>query len=138
MNIFVLEDSFHRICFFREALPLLYGNCSISLAETVDSAKVILDPGREFDVMYLDHDLGDQQFVSSKEYNTGYTVAQLIVERGIKSKEIYIHSMNPDGAENIASLLPGAVKIPYPTLIRSIILTIKNKGLTPPRLRFLQ
>jgi len=49
------------------------------------------------DIISLDHDLGEEK--------TGYDVVKFMVQEGIFPKEIYIHSANPVGAQNMKDLL---------------------------------
>lgn len=59
------------------------------------------------DIISLDHDLG--------EGKSGYDIAKYMVENNIYPKEIYIHSANPVGVQNIFQLLshyaPQGIKI---------------------------
>lgn len=64
----------------------------------------------KWDVLFLDHD------VNSVKY-TGYDVAKFIVKNGIKIPQIFIHSMNPVGADNIKGILPHAFIKPYNEIV---------------------
>jgi len=66
-------------------------------------------------ILSLDHDLGDESF-----NGTGYDVAMHIVEQGLKNpdvwpRQIYLHTSNPVGRNNMYQLLthycPDDVKI---------------------------
>ncbi len=85
---------------------------SIWCSYTVESAIKFLKQ-TEFDVIFLDHDLGIAIYQDSNEPNTGYQVAKFIVEAGIKTNEIIVHSMNYPGAMNILSILPQAKYVPF-------------------------
>lgn len=61
-----------------------------------------------FDCVFLDHDLGGEQIVDSHgQKETGYTVARWIAENGPTIGLVVVHSLNPDGAKNIATVLMG-------------------------------
>lgn len=51
----------------------------------------------DIDIISLDHDLGENK--------TGYDVVKFMVQESIFPKEIYIHSANPIGAQNMKDLL---------------------------------
>lgn len=59
-----------------------------------------------YDVVFLDHDLGGMEMVESNgSEETGYTVAKWIAANKPTIPLIVVHSLNPVGSENIASLL---------------------------------
>lgn len=61
---------------------------------------------KDYDLVFLDHDLGDEIMVDSfGSVETGYTVAKWMVENKPKVKLVIVHSMNPAGSDNIANLL---------------------------------
>ena len=51
----------------------------------------------EIDKLSLDHDLGEEK--------TGYDIAKYIVENNIKINEIFLHTANPVGRDNMYQLL---------------------------------
>jgi len=56
--------------------------------------------------MFLDHDLGGRIWTDSGEENTGYQFVKWIIEENKqKNTLIYIHSMNPIGANKMLNLL---------------------------------
>ena len=67
----------------------------ITVARTYDEAIQYL--GDEYDVISLDHDLGEEK--------TGYDIAKYIVENQIDIGSFKIHSMNVVGRKNIYELL---------------------------------
>ncbi|MDO8611144.1 MAG: hypothetical protein Q7R95_11515, partial [bacterium] len=85
---------------------------SIWSAYTVKSAIKFLKQ-EEFDVIFLDHDLGENIYQDSNELDTGYQIAKFIIAAGINTKEIIVHSMNYPGAMNILDILPQAKYIPF-------------------------
>lgn len=71
--------------------------CSVSISKTYINAIQRLKEEGPFDIIDLDHDLGEEK--------TGYDIAKYIVENNIPIKAFTIHSMNPVGVKNIRELL---------------------------------
>lgn len=101
MKILILEDNpnriyqFHRI--FKNQILFIFDN----VLEAINSCQDNI-----FDVMFLDHDLDNKIWVKSSELNTGYSFVQtLITNNWQRNALIYIHSMNPIGANNMLNLL---------------------------------
>ena len=60
----------------------------------------------DFQVMFLDHDLDNRIWVNSQEENTGYQFVKFLVNNKLqKNSLIYIHSMNPIGANKMLNYL---------------------------------
>lgn len=114
MRIFILEDDPVRIKhLFRENL---IGH-ALTIVETVDAAIEQLAQ-HEFDLIFLDHDLGGKQYVDPKDEPTGQDVADWLSQRDDRTTVI-IHSCNTVGAERMEKTLKRnrfVVKIPAPTL----------------------
>lgn len=97
MRIFILEDDHERIAIFRRKL---IGH-ELVVAETAQQAINILGTHKDgrtrrslFDLIFLDHDLGGQQFVSASDKNTGSEVVRwMILEMG-HCPPIIVHSLN--------------------------------------------
>lgn len=123
-KFFILEDSSDRITIFNDIFKNRFGkNYKIYSSDNVERAKAIFADNFPFDTIFLDHDLDGKVYVDSKEKNTGYAFASWIEENyreSIKSKQIIIHSMNNVGANNIKSILPNSIIIPFNVLIHSI------------------
>ena len=109
MKVFILDDSKERLQTFKSKL---IGHVVVT-AMTASEAISILEQEPPFTNIFLDHDLGDRVMVPSGP-GTGYEVAQWLAQHPEKtdSCDIIIHSFNPDGAKNMASLLPIARVIP--------------------------
>jgi len=120
MKIFILDDMVDRQQFLSYAVSKVYGSDSYCIiADSFDNAIKVFEEHKEFDVMFLDHDLGGRVYVDSSDLNTGYQVAKYMVENNITSKEIIVHSLNPAGVQNMLAILPKHAKyVPY-TLLRS-------------------
>ncbi len=112
MKIFILEDNKHRMVKFRREL---IGH-NIDHAETVEEGTSLV-VNNKYDLLFLDHDLGGEEFVDSFANNTGYKLAEFIASF-TKNKETpcVIHSCNPAGADNILRVLPHAIKLPFISL----------------------
>jgi CheY-like chemotaxis protein len=116
MNVLVLEDSEERCKHFRRAL---IGH-SLDITEFSKEAIQMLKD-KDYDILFLDHDLGGQQMVKSGE-DTGYEVAAwLSLNPTRKPPEIYLHSLNSCGRDNMRCVLPDAIDAPFAWL------HIKNK-----------
>jgi len=110
MKIFILEDDPNRMKTFKKALS----GHSIDHATNCEEGRTIVS-SNTYDLIFLDHDLGGEQMVDSSHENTGYQLAKFMKENGYNTEvPCIVHSCNPDGADNIASLLCHAVKIPFP------------------------
>lgn len=111
MYVLVIEDNPVRIEKFKRAL---IG----SVVDYADNAHegIILVKERRYDLIFLDHDLGGRQHVSSHDPNTGFQVARVIKGTPNESAFIVIHSANVVGAKNIQQELPSSVRVPFPLL----------------------
>ena len=96
-NIFVLEDDGNRM----KAFAGMFLEDNLVMTNTAKSALSIFNSDIEFDVIYLDHDLGGNVFVSSEDINTGAYVSKHMYGLVDKDTLIIIHSYNPTGASNI-------------------------------------
>lgn len=119
MKIFFLDDNINRHTKFHEWIETKCEQPDIISASSANEATGILEKDKEFDVIFLDHDLGGKIFVSSKDPNTGYAVAEYIKKNDVKYKQCFIHSQNPVGAKNMKNVLEDAMLIPFPQLMRS-------------------
>jgi hypothetical protein len=105
MKVFILEDSDSRIEWFKQHFP------NADIAKTAKEAYIYLE--NEYDLIFLDHDLGGEILVDSNKDNTGYQVAKFISSSINKNTETIIHTLNPCGAQNMKNALPHARYIPY-------------------------
>lgn len=109
MNIFILEDDDTRINLFMEALK----GHTITIAKDVDDAKVrYLRDERTFDLLLLDHDLGNLAMVDGPE-GTGLEFARWLITRESAAPQTIVHSWNPDGGAKMLWTLSDAG---WPTL----------------------
>lgn len=110
MKIFILEDDPERVSWIKENFDE-----RIDL-DITDQAEIGINLLREneYDCIFLDHDLGGEQMVSSDVWNTGATVAKIIHETKNKDLTVIVHSYNPIGARTmIDSMKENGVKCAY-------------------------
>jgi len=107
MKVLVLDDDHSRLAAFRRK----FIGHDVTCVETASGAIESLFTNR-FDAVFLDHDLGGEIMVDSKE-GTGYEVALwLQANPDYAPEQIFIHSFNPVGAANMGAILPQAVLCP--------------------------
>lgn len=107
MNILILEDDPARMHVFTRNL---IGTNTVIVDNVPDAISEL--SSRNWDYLFLDHDLGGQQMVESGD-DTGYAVAAWLEEHlDKKPPNIVIHSLNPAGAQNMKNALPEAVLAP--------------------------
>jgi len=92
MKIFVLEDSQERINWIKGNLNFADIDIAMDMCE-IDNFR------GGYDLLMLDHDLGDRQMVDSSDENTGFEFCKWLVNNyQNKETDIVIHSHNPSGA----------------------------------------
>lgn len=114
MRIFVLEDSKERIVKFRRCL---IGH-TVDYADNVADGQALIEQ-HQYDLIFLDHDLGGEEMVSSDDPNTGYQMARLLAENDLnKDAAVVIHTCNPNGASRMEQALSGfrTGRAPFPSL----------------------
>ena len=117
-KIFILEDNIERQKLFRRVL----GEYNLTIVDNAKDAITSLKEDLEFDILFLDHDLGNMVYVDISEENTGSMVAKFLSDKTINGK-IIIHSFNPVGAKYMLELLPKAIYVPFS---ESLLLNIKR------------
>jgi len=108
IKILILEDNLERQDQFKK--KLIDHNLTIT-----DSSKAAINKlsNEKWDLLMLDHDLGNEAYVPSGP-NTGYEVAKFLEENEqFQSSNIIVHSLNVVGAKNIINALPNAIHIPF-------------------------
>ena len=112
MNILILEDNEERHKVFRRNMDI--SGVNVVIFEHVnDCIKALND--KEWDMLFLDHDLGGEVFVESDgKVQTGWHVAKWLNENPDRQPpRIFLHSLNPDGRKNMQALLPKATSLPF-------------------------
>jgi len=111
MRILIVEDDQNRI----EHFKTLFKEHTLDITDSVDEAqKFLLENMYDYDMIMLDHDLGDDVYDNSND-ESGYAVACIIEKLEIKTPVI-IHTQNPVGAERMYKAVPCGFKIPYPNI----------------------
>ena len=116
MKILVVEDSDKRIEWFLHE----FSDHEVTIAKNVLEGKKRVIASK-YDLIFLDHDLGEKVFMSSQEENTGYQVAKAIRESINSHTRVVIHSWNLAGANNISSILRHAKCQMFGLFNRSIL-----------------
>ncbi len=77
---------------------------------------------RPYDVVYLDHDLGDEKWQDSSEENTGMEVVRWVVAYKPKVGRFVVHSMNtPAGHEMVAKLRDAGYEAEYVSFMTLVV-----------------
>lgn len=94
MRTFILEDDSRRMDGFNQVLGY-----DLTVAKDVRRAKKLFRRGEPFDLILLDHDLGESDYKDpSRESNNGTEFAKWLASSRTPQGEVIIHSYNPDGA----------------------------------------
>ena len=109
MNALILEDDQVKIKQFKQRM-LEKGWVGTFVETANDAIKQLSD--HTFDIIFLDHDLGDEVYVSSDHKNTGAEVARWLSTNPI-SAQIIIHSLNPFGSKYMKDMIEGSYVIPF-------------------------
>jgi CheY-like chemotaxis protein len=101
MRILILEDNPLRIEKFKE----LFKNQQVTHCSDISNA-LIACRENDYSVLWLDHDLGGKIWEDSFNEPTGYRFVKAIVDENLQRDAlIYIHSMNPIGANLMLNYL---------------------------------
>jgi len=107
-KVLVVEDDPNRVQWFMDKFDKI---AELFITMIPEIAVDYLDKN-EPDLIFLDHDLGDEVYVDSSS-NTGDAVAQALQFLGNKGGNVVIHTLNPIGAVNMKARLPLAHVIPF-------------------------
>jgi len=100
MKIFILEDDAKRTEWFNKK----FIQNEVIVSDNVKDALAILE-SNDFDIFFLDHDLGGQVYVDSGEFNTGNTISKYLSENMRKQAPVVVHSWNAEGARSMLNNL---------------------------------
>lgn len=101
MRVFVLEDDAYRIERFHEECRTEGHDLTLTDHLTGARGAYSLYTG-PYDRVYLDHDLGQRQFVDSADEETGAAFVRWMPKAtDLDQPEIIVHSYNPDGAREM-------------------------------------
>jgi len=127
-RILILEDNEERVAQFNRNLAPNMIYVTDQAQEAIHKLKVW-----DWDILFLDHDLGGQLNVSTNEVNTGSTVAKWLANNpDRKPSLIIIHSWNTVGSKYMKNLLPESVIFP------SAWVKITSENLTDETIKKLQ
>lgn len=139
MKILLLEDDMNRVEQFQKRIreiqeKFVHENRNFELIHFEDAESCIneLKKGTKFHLILLDHDLGGKVYVSIDDKNTGSEVARWLSSNYNFHNEdfdtaVITHTLNIPGAENIKSLIPGTIHVPFIWQERVFHDTIKIK-----------
>jgi hypothetical protein len=105
-RVLLLEDDVERIRWFEQRIPRLQV-VSTSLGCITAVARAL----KPFDLIFLDHDLELATWQADGSFDTGMHAARSIAENGYCGDQVVIHSWNPAGAANMASLFERRVHL---------------------------
>jgi CheY-like chemotaxis protein len=121
-RVLILEDDEGRIECFRRNLD----GHTIETTKDVEELKILL-MSQEWDVLFLDHDLGSEVYCSTERPDTGSEAARWLSENlDRKPKHIIIHTLDEAGRVYMKDLLPDAV------CVTAIWTTIQPQDLMDP------
>lgn len=98
-RVLFLDDCEHRQARFRSNCP------SAKIVATAKEAIDALESTDEFDVVFLDHDLGGEVYCDSDREDTGMEVARWLAANSCSVKEVVVHTLNPGAAVRMVGLL---------------------------------
>jgi len=103
-NILMLDDNPSRQAGFRRRFP---DDKVVVVEPAADAIRMLAQI--QWDVAYLDHDLGGRTLVDSSEPDTGFQVARWLSENPkYIPKRVFLHSLNSVGRANMSRVLPQA------------------------------
>jgi CheY-like chemotaxis protein len=110
MRVLVVDDDKVRHDFFDKA----YAECEVVHAYGYYEATDALDRGAKFDIIQLDHDLGDHrkpdtltEMYGTYELNGYHIAVYLVMDLPFDKRpgKVIVHSINPGGAHGIEMFL---------------------------------
>ena len=102
MKIFVLEDNEYRYNFIKTFYKV---SDTFIWEATVSGAIKAFKKNEPFDLILLDHDLGEEY---APGVGNGTDFAKFLADHGTGKAHVIIHSVNNAGAERMKSYLPNA------------------------------
>jgi len=118
LKIFILEDDEERVLRLEKWVREQSDDYSITHAESAEKAlSYLADKSDYYDLLLLDHHLGQTSWVGIHEENTGSTVAKYIEKYKPNYGMAIVHSLNKIGADNMVSRIPRSLHVPYFVLL---------------------
>lgn len=107
LKVLILEDDRERVWNFKKRLV----GCNVTTTDDVQECIKLLK-SQDWDVIFMDHDLGGTWLANSDE-TTGYGVACFLKENPTrKPSQMFIHTLNPPGARLMKDQIPEAIYAP--------------------------
>lgn len=95
IKILFLDDAEYRIEAFSKKVP------TAKIVETAKDVIDILSSGVELEYLFLDHDLGGEQYVDSDREDCGMEVVRWMMENKVDVGTVIVHSHNIVAAEKM-------------------------------------
>lgn len=113
IRVLIVDDDVERHNHLESYLKQSRKGVEVEITHTYDAeaAKSILATSEPFDLLLLDHDLGNRVFVPSADPNTGYQVALFIRANDIKFGMCIIHTLNYPAGRQMAEVLQDCGKV---------------------------
>lgn len=119
-RVLFLDDSTERLELARAAFECTTVDTA---ARAIAELRRVHELGEAFDVVYLDHDLGDQFMIAAGTPGHGGDVVDWIVQHEPRIELVVIHSMNAPAAERMHASLTragySARRVPFTMLVAS-------------------
>lgn len=114
MTVLFLDDDPNRIQKFTRHVPTAH------VATNAQEMIELLQATPEADYVFLDHDLGGETFVDTRETNTGSEVVRWIGQNRPQVGQFVVHSLNHPAAYRMTEDLRGmgyaVMKVPFISL----------------------
>lgn len=111
MTVLFLDDNPDRINKFTRHVPTAH------IATDAQEMIELLEATPEADFVFLDHDLGGQEFVDTRDTNTGSEVVRWIKRNRPQVGQFVVHSLNHPAGRRMEDDLRGmgyaVVKVPF-------------------------
>jgi len=125
MKIFILEDNKARIDFFAKEF-FFDSSIELIVATDIDNAIKSYEKNKDFDFVFLDHDLDNQVFADSNKENTGAEFVRYLIKNHEGKNSIYLcHSLNTVGRAYMFNTLKD---YGYNAYNFDFMTILKNKG----------
>jgi len=120
IDILVLEDNQERMKYFRRAFP------GLVWSETAADCITNLTQAEAIGELWLDHDLGQENYVNSNRPDCGMEVVRFLEQNELQLKinKIFVHSHNTYAAQQMTLALQkadyNAVLYPFRNLLEEL------------------
>lgn len=127
MKIFILENNITKVSRF---LSLFSGNKIDICMDAQNAINALYNT--QYDIMFLNHDLGDKVMIDSFKDNNGYTVAKELHNTLNVYTPVIIHSYNILGSNNmfeeITKFNSNVEKIPFGLFDKNVLFLFSNQN----------